>query len=55
MLLYVIDGTVADEDRTPLRDYRVLYNELEKYKDGLLLQKPSLIALNKSDRAYTNF
>ena len=55
VLLFVLDGTIADEGRTPLKDYKVLYNELEKYKDGLLLKKPSLIAVNKSDRAYTNF
>ena len=37
VLLFVLDGTVADEGRTPLKDYRVLYDELERYKDGLLL------------------
>lgn len=58
MILYVIDGTVVpdeDEDRSPLKDYQVLYNELKMYKEGILLEKPSVIAFNKSDRAYTNF
>lgn len=54
-MLYVIDGSVAEDDRTPLKDYKVLYNELKLYKGGLLLKKPSLIALNKSDRKYTHF
>ena len=54
-LLYVIDGSLYDDDRTPLKDYKVLRRELELYKDGILLNKPSLIALNKSDRKYTNF
>ena len=34
---------------TPMEDYQVLYNELKLYRDGLLLEKPSLIALNKLD------
>ena len=55
VLLYVLDGSVADDDRTPLRDYRILRRELELYKDGILLKKPSLIALNKCDRKYTHF
>jgi GTPase len=55
VILYVIDGTITEEGRTPLKDYKVLYNELQLYKDGALLDKPSLIAINKSDRPYTNF
>ena len=55
VLLYVIDGSVAENDRKPLKDYKVLFNELKMYKGGLLLKKPSLIALNKSDRKYTHF
>jgi GTPase involved in cell partitioning and DNA repair len=51
----VLDGSVADDSRTPLKDYKVLYNELKLYKGGLLLRKPSVIALNKCDRKYTNF
>jgi GTPase involved in cell partitioning and DNA repair len=57
-MLYVIDGTVESdkkEVRTPVKDYEVLYNELKMYKDGVLLQKPSLIVVNKMDRKYTNF
>ena len=38
-----------------MKDYRVLYNELKLYKGGILLKKPSLIALNKCDRKYTKF
>ncbi len=55
VILYVLDGSVGEDDRTPLKDYKVLYNELKLYKGGILLQKPSLIALNKSDRKYTHF
>ena len=55
MLLYVIDGTIAEEGRSPLKDYNVLYDELRLYKEGLLLDKPSVIAVNKSDRKYTGF
>ena len=40
VLLYVIDGTVADDDRTPLKDFNVLQEELRLYKNGLLLKKP---------------
>lgn len=54
-LLYVIDGTAEGDGRSPLKDYQVLYNELKMYKDGILLQKPSLIAVNKMDRKYTDF
>lgn len=58
MLLYVIDGTFEDLEesgRNPLKDYRVLYNELKMYKDGMLLEKPSFIVVNKMDRQYTKF
>lgn len=55
MLLYVLDGTIADGKRTPLKDFQVLFNELKMYKGGFLLKKPALIAVNKSDRSYTNF
>lgn len=55
VLLFVIDGSVADDDRTPLKDYKVLFRELQLYKGGILLQKPSLIALNKSDRKFSHF
>ena len=37
VLLYVLDGSVGDEDRTPLKDYKVLYRELQLYKGGILL------------------
>ena len=52
MLLYVIDGTMIEDGRSPLKDYRVLFDELRLYKDGLLLNKPAVIAVNKSDRKY---
>ena len=55
VLLYVIDGTISDENRTPLKDFSVLQEELRLYKDGLLLKKPQVLAVNKSDRSYTNF
>ena len=54
-ILFVIDGSVADDDRTPLKDYKVLYNELAMYKGGILLNMPALVCLNKSDRKHTNF
>jgi GTPase len=54
-LLYVIDGTTEGDGRSPLKDYQVLYNELKMYKNGVLLEKPSLIAVNKMDRKYTDF
>jgi GTP-binding protein len=37
VLLYVLDGSVGDDDRTPLKDYKVLYRELQLYKGGILL------------------
>lgn len=52
-LLFVIDGTTSEELRNPLRDYEVLYNELKMYKDGVLLDKPMMVAVNKVDRPYT--
>ena len=55
VLLYVIDGTVIEDGRSPLKDYEVLYDELRLYKDGLLLNKPAVIAVNKSDRKYTMY
>jgi GTP-binding protein len=54
-LLFVIDGSTSEENRSPLKDFEVLYNELKLYKEGILLQKPIMIAVNKSDRSYTNF
>ena len=53
VLLLVVDGTVSDDNRSPLRDYRVLRDELRLYKDGILLDKPHILAINKSDRSYT--
>ena len=55
VLLYVVDGTVTEDNRTALRDFQVLQDELRLYKDGLLLSKPQVLAVNKSDRSYTNF
>lgn len=65
MLLYVIDGSYEEKEgemapgsksRDPVKDYQVLYNELKMYKDGILLEKPSFIVLNKMDRQdYTHF
>ena len=40
VLLYVVDGTVIEDGRSPLHDFTVLQNELRLYKDGLLLSKP---------------
>jgi GTPase involved in cell partitioning and DNA repair len=55
----VIDGTIEGElnkeMRSPINDYRNLFNELKLYRDGILLKKPSLIVVNKMDREYTNF
>jgi len=55
VLLYVIDGSVEGEGRSPLKDYKVLHNELKLYKDGLLLEKPVLIVVNKMDREHIDF
>ena len=55
VLLYVIDGTVIEDDRSPLKDFNVLHNELSLYKNGILLKKPQVLAVNKCDRKYTNF
>ena len=58
-LLYVIDGSiegvVGKEIRSPITDYQILFNELKLYQDGSLLNKPSLIVVNKMDREHTNF
>ena len=40
VLLFMVDGTVVGDDRTPLRDFKVLQEELRQYKDGILLKKP---------------
>jgi len=37
MLLYIIDGSIEGDGRSPLKDYKVLHNELKLYKDGILL------------------
>jgi len=55
VILYVIDGTEIIDDRNPIKDFKVLHDELSKFNGGTLLEKPSLIALNKSDRPYTHF
>lgn len=47
VLLFVIDVS-GFEGRDPIRDYEILTNELRSY-DPALLEKPSLIALNKID------
>ena len=38
-----------------MKDFQILHDELRLYKDGILLEKPSLVVVNKSDRSYTNF
>ena len=57
--MLVLDGTVEPNDenevRSPLDDYKVLMNELRMYKDGLLMDKPALIAVNKMDRDNAEF
>ena len=37
VLLYVVDGTIVDDNRTPLKDFNVLQEELRLYKGGILL------------------
>lgn len=44
-----------DDARSPISDYLTLMNELKHYNNGLLLKKPSLIAVNKCDRKYVKF
>jgi GTP-binding protein len=36
-LLMVIDGSLTEDGRSPLKDYEILHNELRMYKDGFLL------------------
>ena len=61
-ILYVVDGLgnrlenekegiseLKAMNKSPIEDYRILFNELKEYKQGMLLDKPSLIALNKMD------
>lgn len=47
ILLYVLDASGID-GRDPISDYEVLRKELEAY-DPVLLQRPSLVLLNKMD------
>ncbi len=47
VLIHVVDA-VGTEGRDPLEDIKLISNELEKY-DPTLLEKPQLIAANKSD------
>ena len=47
LLIYVVDASGID-GRTPLEDYKTLREELKKYNPELL-DKPSLVALNKID------
>lgn len=53
VILYIIDGS-GDDERRPINDYKVLRNELKMYDPNLLNFK-SLIAVNKSDREFTDF
>lgn len=50
LLIYVLDGSGED----PFLDFQTLRNELKSYKEELL-QKPFLIALNKSDLGINTF
>ncbi len=43
MLLFIIDGTIDEDGRSPAHDYQVLLNEIKEYSDGALLSKPFLI------------
>lgn len=47
VLVYMLDASGID-NRSPLDDYKVLKNELFEYNPELL-QKPTLVALNKCD------
>lgn len=42
-ILYVIDGTEIIDERNPIKDFKVLRDELRLYKNGMLLGKPALI------------
>ncbi len=48
VLLYVIDAS-GEEGRSPLDDFMLLQQELQKYSQAVM-DKPSLIALNKIDK-----
>ena len=47
LLLFMLDASGID-GRTPLKDYKVLLNEISEY-DPELLERPYLVALNKID------
>lgn len=55
VLLFVVDGSMEGDGRSPLNDYKVLRNEIKMYKEGVLEDKPVIVAVNKMDRSYTNF
>lgn len=44
VILYIVDASVDE----PLKEFRMVKNEMEKYH-GAIMQKPFLIALNKTD------
>lgn len=45
LLLHLIDATASDT----IEQYEAIQQEFEHYKDGILLKKPELILLSKSD------
>ena len=47
VLVIVLDGT-RNEVQDPVRDYKILLDEMQRYNPHLL-EKPTIIALNKSD------
>lgn len=47
LLVHVVD-IAGSEDRDPYEDFKIILQELKKY-DPALLEKPQIIALNKSD------
>lgn len=48
-LIYVVDAAGVD-GRDPVKDMRVLFEEISSYGDGSMITKPSLIVMNKIDR-----
>lgn len=45
---------VSVESDDPLRDYRVVRNEISRFEDGTLAKKPEIIVLTKSDTRSIN-
>jgi len=48
ILLHLVDGAPVEEERNPLKDYKVLRGELENYSKTLA-ERPEILAVTKCD------